>query len=229
METSVSKSLKSVLKINRSLNPKHRGLKNWYAERYSQTEFTQPLLKRTPSQTDIATFKDLTKKDALNRLKKELNKLVLSSPEQLQKNVRQEMDGFEKLFSQYLTDNIEHGSSIDWAEIEPPPEGTIIPYKKLLELPTDDVKDILNKLIVIKLNGGLGTTMGCQGPKSVISVRSGLTFLDLTIQQIEQLNRTYNCDVPLILMNSFNTHEETEKILQKYSHVSVKIYNFNQS
>jgi UTP--glucose-1-phosphate uridylyltransferase len=27
--------------------------------------------------------------------------------------------------------------------------------------------------------------MGCQGPKSVISVRSGLTFLDLTIQQLE--------------------------------------------
>jgi UTP--glucose-1-phosphate uridylyltransferase len=44
---------------------------------------------------------------------------------------------------------------------------------------------LLNKLIVVKLNGGLGTTMGCQGPKSVISVRSGLTFLDLTIQQLE--------------------------------------------
>jgi len=43
----------------------------------------------------------------------------------------------------------------------------------------------LDKLIVVKLNGGLGTTMGCQGPKSVISVRSGLTFLDLTIQQLE--------------------------------------------
>jgi len=54
-------------------------------------------------------------------------------------------------------------------------------------------------------------------------------LIDLTIQQLEQLNRTYGCDVPLVLMNSFNTHEETEKVLQKYSHVSVKIYNFNQS
>ena len=105
----------------------------------------------------------------------------------------------------------------------------VIPYKKLLEANVDDAKDLLNKLIVVKLNGGLGTTMGCQGPKSVISVRSGLTFLDLTIQQLEQLNRTYGCDVPLVLMNSFNTHEETEKVLQKYGHVSVKIYNFNQS
>ncbi len=122
----------------------------------------------------------------------------------------------------------------------------VISYQKLLESNLDNAKDLLNKLIVVKLNGGLGTTMGCQGPKSVISVRSGLTFLDLTIQQLEvkmnliyqikfdlsvfqQLNRQYGCDVPLILMNSFNTHEETEKVLQKYSHVSVKIYNFNQS
>jgi UTP--glucose-1-phosphate uridylyltransferase len=61
----------------------------------------------------------------------------------------------------------------------------VIPYKKLLEANLDDVKELLDKLIVVKLNGGLGTTMGCQGPKSVISVRNDLTFLDLTIQQLE--------------------------------------------
>jgi UTP--glucose-1-phosphate uridylyltransferase len=44
---------------------------------------------------------------------------------------------------------------------------------------------MLDKLVVIKLNGGLGTSMGCQGPKSVIPVRNDLTFLDLTVQQIE--------------------------------------------
>lgn len=43
----------------------------------------------------------------------------------------------------------------------------------------------LNKLVVVKLNGGLGTTMGCTGPKSLISVRNDLTFLDLNVQQIE--------------------------------------------
>ena len=46
-------------------------------------------------------------------------------------------------------------------------------------------KELLSKLVVVKLNGGLGTSMGCTGPKSLISVRSGLTFLDLTVQQIE--------------------------------------------
>lgn len=47
------------------------------------------------------------------------------------------------------------------------------------------VRNMLDKLVVVKLNGGLGTSMGCQGPKSVISVRNDLTFLDLTVQQIE--------------------------------------------
>ena len=44
---------------------------------------------------------------------------------------------------------------------------------------------ILNKLAVLKLNGGLGTTMGCVGPKSIIEVRDSMTFLDLSVRQIE--------------------------------------------
>ena len=39
--------------------------------------------------------------------------------------------------------------------------------------------------MVIKLNGGLGTSMGCKGPKSTITVRDDLTFLDLIIRQLE--------------------------------------------
>ena len=74
----------------------------------------------------------------------------------------------------------------------------IIPYKRL-ESPSDKamIKQMLDKLVVVKLNGGLGTSMGCRGPKSVIAVRNDLTFLDLTVQQIENLNRTYDSDVPL--------------------------------
>ena len=48
-----------------------------------------------------------------------------------------------------------------------------------------DISTSLNKLAVVKLNGGLGTSMGCKGPKSLISVRNENTFLDLTVQQIE--------------------------------------------
>jgi len=88
---------------------------------------------------------------------------------------------------------------------------------------------MLDKLAVVKLNGGLGTSMGCKGPKSVIPVRNDLTFLDLTVQQIEYLNQKFDTDVPLILMNSFNTDEDTHKIIKKYSGFKVRILTFNQS
>lgn len=62
--------------------------------------------------------------------------------------------------------------------------------RKLLQLKLHDpskdlVSSHLSKLVVVKLNGGLGTSMGCKGPKSMISVRNDLTFLDLTLQQIQ--------------------------------------------
>ena len=37
------------------------------------------------------------------------------------------------------------------------------------------------------MNGGLGTTMGCTGPKSGITVCDDCTFLDMQVQQIEVL------------------------------------------
>lgn len=93
-----------------------------------------------------------------------------------------------------------------------------------------DIKRKLNKLVVVKLNGGLGTSMGCKGPKSVIEVRSDLTFLDLTVRQIAYMNKKYESDVPLVLMNSFNTDDETQKIIEKYANEeNVKIVTFNQS
>jgi len=87
---------------------------------------------------------------------------------------------------------------------------------------------------VLKLNGGLGTTMGCSGPKSVIEVRGEDTFLDLTVQQIELLSQKTGRKIPLILMNSFNTHKDTLRVITKYegsSHEVMKgnIKCFNQS
>ena len=91
----------------------------------------------------------------------------------------------------------------------------ITPYLSLSQ-PTSSsaIKGMLDQLVVIKLNGGLGTSMGCSGPKSVIPVRNDLTFLDLTVQQIEFLNKKYDANVPLVLMNSFNTDEDTHKIIR---------------
>ena len=105
----------------------------------------------------------------------------------------------------------------------------IIEFSSLPQASNEDIKSMLNQLVVIKLNGGLGTSMGCKGPKSAIPVKDDLTFLDLTVQQIEHLNQQYDTDVPLILMNSFNTDADTKRIIQKYAGVRVPIITFNQS
>jgi len=180
--------------------------------------------RRTPSD---AEFREITLRDAKQTLHKELEKLIKTAPGATQESVRKEFDGFERLFSRFLQ---ETGPSIDWEKINTLPDGTIKPYDEInVDIPKEKIKEFLNKLVVLKLNGGLGTSMGCTGPKSLISVRNELTFLDLNVQQIEMLNKTYGSDVPLVLMNSFNTDEDTEKILRKYSQMKIKIHTFNQS
>lgn len=71
--------------------------------------------------------------------------------------------------------------------------------------------------------------MGCVGPKSVIEVREGQSFLDLAVRQIEFLNDTYKVSVPFVLMNSFNTDDDTQSIIKKYEGHNVEIITFNQS
>lgn len=67
------------------------------------------------------------------------------------------------------------------------------------------------------------------GAKSALEVKDDMTFLDLTVRQIEHLNTTNRVDVPLILMTSFNTHEDTLRIIKKYANQQVRITTFNQS
>ena len=123
--------------------------------------------------------------------------------------MEKEFKGFEQLFNKFL---ISSTTSVEWESIQKLPEDSVRLYDTLSSPVQSQLKSMLSKLVVIKLNGGLGTSMGCRGPKSIIPVRNDLSFLDLTVQQIEHLNRTYDADVPLVLMNSFNTDEDTEKV-----------------
>ncbi|CAJ1970893.1 unnamed protein product [Sphenostylis stenocarpa] len=139
-----------------------------------------------------------------------------------------EKSGFINLVSRYLSGEAQH---VEWSKIQTPTDEVVVPYDSLVPTPEDpsEVKNLLDKLVVLKLNGGLGTTMGCTGPKSVIEVRDGLTFLDLIVIQIENLNSKYGSNVPLLLMNSFNTHDDTQKIIEKYQNSNIEIHTFNQS
>lgn len=73
---------------------------------------------------------------------------------------------------------------------------------------------LLEKTVVIKLNGGLGTSMGLENAKSLLPIRDGLTFLDLIARQVLHLQKLGR--VRFLLMNSFSTSADTLNFLKKY-------------
>ncbi len=95
-------------------------------------------------------------------------------------------------------------------------ESDIEPVASLPDAETfaEDVCEVgetaLEKTAVIKLNGGLGTSMGLQAAKSLLPVKQEMTFLDVIAEQVTRQN------VPLLLMNSFNTDADSLQCLAKY-------------
>ncbi|MFC7337221.1 UTP--glucose-1-phosphate uridylyltransferase [Haloferula chungangensis] len=92
------------------------------------------------------------------------------------------------------------------------PEEEIDPAK---DLPVYEDKgadfdpELLAKTVVIKLNGGLGTSMGLEKVKSLLEVRPGVNFLDLIVRQISSLRESTGAPVRLLLMNSFSSSDDT--------------------
>ena len=68
---------------------------------------------------------------------------------------------------------------------------------------------------MLKLNGGLGTSMGLEKAKSLLPVKDGKTFLDLIAEQIVHLRATTGSHVRFILMNSFSTSADTRAFLER--------------
>jgi UTP--glucose-1-phosphate uridylyltransferase len=74
----------------------------------------------------------------------------------------------------------------------------------------------LQRTVVLKLNGGLGTGMGMNGPKSLLTAKAGLSFLDIIVRQLLHLRQTTKARLPLVLMDSFHTHQPTLAALARY-------------
>ncbi|HWI06980.1 MAG TPA: UTP--glucose-1-phosphate uridylyltransferase [Solirubrobacteraceae bacterium] len=92
------------------------------------------------------------------------------------------------------------------------------------ELPADEeaAREALAHTVVVKLNGGLGTSMGMTGPKSLLEVKDGLTFLDITVRQILDLRERTGAALPLVLMNSFATRDASLAALERYDDLAVE-------
>jgi UTP--glucose-1-phosphate uridylyltransferase len=116
----------------------------------------------------------------------------------------------------------------DWGSVKTPDEKFLVPYASLKIPDNTAIQRDLAKVAVCKLNGGLGTSMGCESPKSTVTVRDDKSFLDLIVDQLCEVEKEFGIQVPLILMNSFYTHAETEKVIEKY-HDRLKIKSFQQN
>lgn len=145
----------------------------------------------------------------LKQMQKELNILKDEHPRP------NELDEFFVLYQRYIK-NLKN--KIKWEKISDLKE-KIIDYTELNNVNQDKTSEMLSKLAILKLNGGLGTTMGCKGPKSGIKIKGDMNFIDITVKQLANFNKKYNCKIPLILMNSFNTDHRTTKLIRNYDNI----------
>jgi UTP--glucose-1-phosphate uridylyltransferase len=81
----------------------------------------------------------------------------------------------------------------------------------------------LDRAIVLKLNGGLGTSMGLSRAKSLLPAKDGRSFLDIIIAQTLHLRRSHGCRLPLVLMNSFRTREDSAAVMARYPDLAADV------
>ncbi|VEI14010.1 UTP--glucose-1-phosphate uridylyltransferase [Trueperella bialowiezensis] len=86
----------------------------------------------------------------------------------------------------------------------------------------DDVH-ALGRTVFLKLNGGLGTSMGLDKAKSLLPVRSGKTFLDIMTAQVRDARQRSGSFIPLMFLNSFRTREDTLDVLAADMHGDLPI------
>ncbi len=113
------------------------------------------------------------------------------------------------------------------ADVEPL---TDVTHRADLDVPDDDARTALQRTAIVKLNGGLGTSMGMDRAKSLLTVRdtdpdrpgSGpLTFLDVIVAQVRAARHSTGAPLPLLLMNSFRTQADTLAALAPHDDLPV--------
>jgi len=104
------------------------------------------------------------------------------------------------------------------------PEAAIEPVRDLQDadrLP--DAEAPLDEAVVIKLNGGLGTSMGMSRAKSLLEVKDGMAFLDVIARQVLALRAGSGARLPLVLMNSFYTRDDSLVLLERYADLAADV------
>jgi UDP-N-acetylglucosamine pyrophosphorylase len=115
----------------------------------------------------------------------------------------------------YKYDNLVAGQTglISEASIQPV---TQLPRYEELARQTRPNAQLLAQTVLVKLNGGLGTSMGLERAKSLLPVRNGLCFLDFIVRQVLYLREQHQVRLHFLLMNSFSTRGDTLAFLKRY-------------
>lgn len=97
------------------------------------------------------------------------------------------------------------------------PESSLQPVGKLPQWKSlsEETTDYLSQTIILKLNGGLGTSMGLEKAKSLLPIKGQYTFLDLIIKQFLTLKKKYETSPKLCFLNSFSTSSDTLDFIAK--------------
>ena len=100
------------------------------------------------------------------------------------------------------------------------PEDSVTPVESLPTIGEQplpgETSNLVAQTVVLKLNGGLGTSMGLEKAKSLLRVRGELTFLDVIVRQFLHLRETVAPKLGLLFMNSFSTSSDTAAALGSY-------------
>jgi len=110
-------------------------------------------------------------------------------------------------------DLVKNGESAVIPEADLEPARGVIDYETLLKVEKHEA-ELVGQTVVLKLNGGLGTSMGLEKVKSVLEVKPGVTFLDLMGRQILSLRKETGGEVKFLLMNSQATSGDTKGYLK---------------
>jgi UTP--glucose-1-phosphate uridylyltransferase len=106
------------------------------------------------------------------------------------------------------------------------PETEIEPLGELAsldELSSPGAVGGLDRTVVIKINGGLGTSMGLSRAKGLLVVKDGLSFLDIVARQVLALRRRHGVRLPLVLMDSAGTSADSLAVLDAYDDLPVDL------
>ncbi len=128
------------------------------------------------------------------------------------------VEAFLDLYHQYISGQT---GLVENKDIYAPDPEKIFSYAKIANY-HDIGYNQIKHLAIVRLNGGLATSMGLKQPKALLNIQSGTNFLDNMIQTVSKLRQQHQCHIPMVLMNSFATQAETIDYIAFFANLLLK-------